>query len=448
MDQTELVTCGSAQGWLPENPREGAPPMSGPKCVTVVHVPSPEEIRAAAQARLDQVNRSIDAELSRAALLAASLAERAPEASASLRALQRPAIDGAGTDPQSAVVRASAALTRLQAQIASAQQSAIAEEIRIIRRAAATEVQLGHATRAGGAAAAGTSQVERTEVELGTETVTASRANATPMAVPAAEARVSRIQEVLARGDGAVSVETAGSLLHRASDVDGLLAWASVLDEARKAVDRALGARDRRRADVLLATTLSGRLIGLSGDDVEHVRAQLDACLNGGAPLPTDMRDQVEQVHGRAVRRQVLHLLLASGCAPLVDDADIAVGYVDHGDGTASRVQLDEQGLLIAPVADHPLDTSEVAQLEASNCEFLAAVQRDAHRYDLDVTIVRQRPPGTTPIRVDALPAGISSEPMTSQAGQVEESERRSSESDTLPSDYYDDIDTDHERTF
>ena len=383
--------------------------MSGPTIFEIIYEVSAEAVQAAATARRNQAHRAMDVEMARATRLANEFADRAPEASRLLLAIERPSLAQTGGDQLAEAARAGAALSKLRSQISAAEHLAILEEIRLLQRAQATQDQLAQAGRAGATAVAGARDVTRTEVELGVETVPVVLAVG-PIPVPTAEERLARVSEIVARGGGAVGVDVSSSLLRRAIEVDELFGWVSLLDVARQSVDRALDERDRRLAEQANAALLIGRLIGLDGDDVEHVRAVLEDCANVGTALPAGIADQVDVAYCAAVRRRLLAQLAASGCQPLDDGGGAAVGYVDHGNGTASRVQVDDRGLIVAPVASRKLDRAETAALEANNCALVAKLDQEAHRYDLHLPVVRNPGAGTTPIRIDEL-AGLGPAP-------------------------------------
>jgi hypothetical protein len=394
--------------------------LSGPKTTTVRYVPTEQERRAANARQLDRVEQSMQGELARAADLAARWAGRAPATVGRFGEITAPPVARAVSgDLKGSLDQASRELAALRRRIDAVVTACVAEEVRIIRRGEADRAEIEAARVAGQGPVR---VVERTEVDLGEEEVVVAEAPVAAVHPPSAEDRVSRVEAILGRADGAVPADVATECIGRAATAEGIVAFDAALQEARRAVDlaRAEAARaatERERARVLLDD-----LGGLEGPAADAWRERLDRVLVGEEALPATAASEVAAVASEATTRRLIGVLRDAGFQGLEQEpGSTAVGWLDDGDGTGSQVRVDGEGMILTPATKTALDPAAARSVDERNCRRFDELREASAQAGLDLGIIRRAGIGEVPVRVLDAPAAT----QTGAEGQTSREEEQ-----------------------
>ena len=380
--------------------------MSGPKTSTVRYVPTEADRRAAARQSLRDQHRRAERLAARARTEAASWAKRAPQAAKHLEAFVAPTVDLHATDPLGALVRDRVAVDAAERRVAELVAAAAAEEARRRARAQVDAAEVDAARRSAasvvvlpGIAATDGDEDEQPEPSRPVPTITP-----TATRVPDVDQRLDRVASILDRAAAPPEAAVVAALLDEAARATDELRFHSVLQRARRAVASAVAADEARQRTAEEARSLLASIGDLRSAELDAWRRRLVAAADGDEPLESTAPLQVRAALAAATRQRFLEVVVALGCELAPESDDRVLGYIDQGGGTASKVLVDERGVVLTPVSASPLDEGSAASLDERNCELHRKIAERAAGVGLEVTLVSARGVGGAPVRMEPHP--------------------------------------------
>lgn len=374
--------------------------MSSSTTDTIVYRPTPAEIRAAAMASLQGHVRRRAALVARAAHEARVWRDQAPETAALLDAFQVPTISGDADDPVAAAAAAQQTLVGVDLQLDRLVSLAAAEDARRRARAVVDAAEVAAARASADASVAlPTIEIEdlgEAPTPAPSPVVPASRA---PHAIPPKDERLDRVSTILERSAAGVEPTLVGQLLDDAVACADQVAFQTVLVRARRSVVEADTAAEARRRSCTEAQRLLASVGALEGPELDALRAHLSRAAAGSEPLDPQIPGQLAVAVRKATQQRFIDVVTSMGCELAPAQGDRLIGFIDQGDGTASRVVLDGQGVILTAVSSDPIDGQAAVALDQRNCDLRDELATRAAEVGVGLSMVSSRRPGELPVR-------------------------------------------------
>ena len=376
--------------------------MSSSTTDTIVYQPTPAEIRAAAVAALQGHVRRRAALVARAAHEADVWRDQAPDTAALLDAFQVPTVSADADEPVAAAAAAQQTLAGVDLQLDRLVSLAAAEDARRRARAVVDAAEVA-AAQAGADASVALPTIEiedlgeaPTPAPAPPTTVPAGRA---PHAIPLKDERLGRVSTILERSAAGVEPKLVGQLLDEAAACTDQVAFQTVLVRARRSVIEADAAAEDRRRSCAEAQRLLASGGALEAPELNGLRAHLSRAAAGTEPLDPQIPGQLAVAVRKATQQRFIDVVTSMGCELAPAQGDRLIGFIDQGDGTASRVVLDDQGVILTAVSSDPIDGQAAVALDQRNCELRDELANRAAEVGVGLSMVSSRRPGELPVR-------------------------------------------------